>query len=366
MNMKKKILIISLVISAAVFVSVKLYDSFALPEKNTKEDYKFVLNSDEEVSIPRYSYKTVIYQVHNTNNGKVKYGVGYTSGEKTSVVTVYEDSANPSIGLIKKNGYKYIKLRIDNTGDKDDTVKLYTILGYENGGDLIVPEGINLITQNYTDTNYYLSNSNIIIDDSENNSHEYFYIKKLSRNKIESIKFTKLSEMPDGEEGIDISRDKDNSILLWYEDLDKNNLYEVYIGTVNGKMKLSEDSSYMFYGLENLLDLDVLSLNTEDVTSMKSMFEGLTNIKELDLSSFNTSKVTDLSNLFNHDTYLNKLNITNFDFTNVKEFVSAFDYVPRDIQITLKDCNQYHLFTDKWLDSFTNIKMLNEVDCKSE
>ena len=42
---------------------------------------------------------------------------------------------------------KYIKLSVENTGTTSSTATLSTILGYENGGDLIVPSGVTLVTE---------------------------------------------------------------------------------------------------------------------------------------------------------------------------------------------------------------------------
>ena len=40
---------------------------------------------------------------------------------------------------------KFIKLKLINNGTTSSTITLSTVLGYENGGDLIVPSGVTLV-----------------------------------------------------------------------------------------------------------------------------------------------------------------------------------------------------------------------------
>ena len=85
----------------------------------------------------------------NTNPGTVKYGVAY---QTTSGVTVkvYDTSEDPATGTIEENDKKYIKLHLENKNSTNKTIELSTVLGYENGGDLVVPSGVTLVTDTYT------------------------------------------------------------------------------------------------------------------------------------------------------------------------------------------------------------------------
>ena len=56
--------------------------------------------------------------------------------------------------------------------------------------------------------------------------------------------------------------------------------------------------SVMFYGCEELTDLNVSSFDTGMVTDMGEMFGGCENLTSLDLSYFETSNVTKMSDLF--------------------------------------------------------------------
>lgn len=341
MKLKNKILFISVIIAIIVIASLQIYNSFALPEKIEENNYTFKLNGTKEIDIAKYSNKTVYYQIHNTNSGTVKYGVGYKSDTGKSIVTVYEASDSPSIGLINKNEYKYVKLRITNLGDTPDTVTLSTVLGYKNGGDLIPNAGVTIVTENPHDKENTIFNSSVLINNKDeninNDDYKYFYDINLERDKIESIEFTTLTNIPSNVEFIDISEDKDQSALLWYEDLDKNNLYEVFIGTISGKTKLNNDASYMFYNLTNLVLIDLTGLDTSNITDMSHFFE-------------NNSKI-------------DKLDLTGFDFTKVITYNNIFDNTSKDIEIIVKDCKQYKIFKKNYTDSDINLHTIKNEDC---
>lgn len=67
----------------------------------------------------------------------------------------------------------------------------------------------------------------------------------------------------------------------------------------------------MFYGCEELIDLNVTSFNTSNVTEMAYMFSYCYMLDELNLSSFNTSGVTDMEEMFSGDENLISVYISN-------------------------------------------------------
>lgn len=147
--MKKKIVFFSIIISIIVIsiASIYLYSTYATDPIESNDSYTITLSGDTTVSVPANSYKDIIYQIKNTTSGTVNYGVGYTSITGNSVVEEWNDSTDPATGTIAQNNYKYVKLRIENNGNDPDTVTLSTILGYENGGELIVPNSITIVTE---------------------------------------------------------------------------------------------------------------------------------------------------------------------------------------------------------------------------
>ena len=151
--MRKKIIIIILVLIVSLSI-VKLYQTYAISSSvaGDNDNYTVNLNGNTSVVVPAGGSKTVYYKIRNTNNGTVRYGVGYKS--TSIVVKVYLDSESANIGLINKEENKFIKLYLENTTSSSETVYLTTILGYENGGNLIAPSGYSLVTEEYSNTNY--------------------------------------------------------------------------------------------------------------------------------------------------------------------------------------------------------------------
>lgn len=149
--MKKKHLIIVGTIIISAIVILGLYQTFALSGDITKDTsgyYNVTVSSGTTVNVPANSSKTVYYKLTNTNKGTVKYGVGYSGSNIT--VKYYHDTQEPVTGTVDYRKTKFIKLYVENTGTTTTTVTLSTILGYEKGGDLIVPSGYTLVNEKKT------------------------------------------------------------------------------------------------------------------------------------------------------------------------------------------------------------------------
>ncbi len=150
--MKKKHLVIVEVIILSAIVILGLYQTFALSGDITKDTngyYNVTVTDGTTVTVPAGSTKTVYYKLTNTNKGIVKYGVGYSGTNIT--VKYYSDTQDPVTGTVDYGKSKYIKLFVQNSGTTSSTATLSTILGYEKGGDLIVPSGVTLVTEVYTE-----------------------------------------------------------------------------------------------------------------------------------------------------------------------------------------------------------------------
>ena len=146
--MKKKHLVIVGVIILSAIVILGLYQTFALSGDITKDTsgyYNVTVTDGTTVTVPAGSTKTVYYKLTNTNKGIVKYGIGYSGTNITA--KYYNDTQDPVTGTVDYGKSKYIKLSVQNSGTTSSTATLSTILGYENGGDLIVPSGVTLVTK---------------------------------------------------------------------------------------------------------------------------------------------------------------------------------------------------------------------------
>ena len=152
MNKNKKIIIIT-IISLIVLTGIYLlYNTYALTTKTTNNGDYYTINLTDSniVSLAANEEKTVIYQINNTNNGTVSYGVAYNNSNIE--VKVYSDSKDKVTGTIGANDNKYVKLHLKNKTSSNTTVEITAVMGYENGGDLIVPSDSTLVTKTYTNS----------------------------------------------------------------------------------------------------------------------------------------------------------------------------------------------------------------------
>ena len=83
-------------------------------------------------------------------------------------------------------------------------------------------------------------------------------------------------------------------------------------------------ANYLFYGCNNLTNLDLSKFNTQNVTNMSNMFYGCNSLTNLNLNNFNTQNVTNMDNMFNDCKSLTNLNLSNFNTQNVTNMRSMF------------------------------------------
>ena len=71
--------------------------------------------------------------------------------------------------------------------------------------------------------------------------------------------------------------------------------------------------------------LNILNLNTKNVTNMSCMFGGCSNLAELKISNkFFTENVTDMSGMFLGCINLKFLDLSNFNTNNVTKWIGCF------------------------------------------
>ena len=120
----------------------------------------------------------------------------------------------------------------------------------------------------------------------------------------------------------------------WFEDF--INLNEIIGMNEYLNTELVTDMSWMFGNCKSLLEINVGSFHTNNVTNMSHMFEGCANEKDvfpyswiglvfLDLSNFNTSHVTDMSYMFADCSNLERLNMSGFNTSNVTDMSHMFE-----------------------------------------
>ena len=241
--MKKKHLVIVGVIILSAIVILGLYQTFALSSDITKDTsgyYNVTITDGTTITVPAGSTKTVYYKLTNTNKGIVKYGVGYSGTNIT--VKYYTDTIDPVTGTVDYGKSKYIKLSVENTGTTSSTATLSTILGYENGGDLIVPSGVTLVTEKKSPLSSYITNlyNNATKTAVINNSITYQYDPKNSLMKDVGNNIRYYGASPNNYIYFNCSNQSSSTCETWR-----------IIGVFDGKIKLIRNESIGEYSWDN-------------------------------------------------------------------------------------------------------------------
>ena len=82
----------------------------------------------------------------------------------------------------------------------------------------------------------------------------------------------------------------------------------------------------MFYGCNNLRNINNFNFNTENVTNMKNMFFGCSNLRTIDLSSFNTENVTNMEGMFAYCCNLKDIDLSKFNINKAQNHLSCMFY----------------------------------------
>lgn len=324
--MKKKITIILFILLCTFFV-IGLFQTFATNATVATNDdniYNINVTEGETVEVPAKSSKNVIYHIFNTNKGVVQYGVGYTTSNTDIVVKYWWDSIDPASGTFDYGDNKFIKLKITNHSNTDASITLNTVLGYENGGELIPSSNTTLVTGMINEYNF-LKN---YIDKYGSNQGMYLG-GVLSKDYVGTVTFVDDNIVPSGSnyKSFDVSKEGDGSIILWYYDDGgevTNGKYDVYVGSDNGRSSI-ETGYRFFYSFEYTTLFDLTYFETSNVTSMENMFEYCGSVTDLDLGSFNTSNVITMYGMFSFCSSLTNLNVSSFDTSNVTNMVSMYN-----------------------------------------
>lgn len=355
--MKKRIIIItSLIILSLVVLS--LYNTFATEETSLNDNvYNITLTgNNDEINVPARSSKIIYYKVCNTNKGKVKYGVGYKSDN--IIVKEYWDSTDPTTNIIDYGENKFIKLKLINDTEEDGSVEISTVLGYEEGGDLITRDNVTLVTKVVGENNVMMASN------SETESTDNFLRSTIKREEIATITFVDNNIVPIGLTGVDVSLDEDGTVMMWYTNNNEDNkLYDVYIGAENGTVSLS--SGYqLFKNLINVTKIDFKNnIDTSKVTEMISMFNRCRKITTLNLSNFDTSNTTDMKYMFYECNNILNLDLTNFDTSNVTSFEYMFYECRMLKNLNLTSFNTSNVTSLNYM--FFNCNSLESLDLRS-
>lgn len=157
------------------------------------------------------------------------------------------------------------------------------------------------------------------------------------KENIVSATFLDNADVPsNATESWNVSEDKTHGgVIAWVvpnnEDSTK---YDLYIGAKDGVVA-NKDSSYLFSQFIGLEIIDFKNnFDTINAINMNSMFSGCISLVNIDLSSFDTRNVTNMYTMFgmwsfrNSSTALTEINISGWDVSNVTNMRDMFSYNP--------------------------------------
>ena len=186
--------------------------------------------------------------------------------------------------------------------------------------------------------------------ESSISSTSKFLNTEVPRQNIKTLKYVDNLNIPVGATVVDVSKNGDNTIKMWYNEADANGNYDITIGS-NNIIYANPSGSNLFSNLTNVTSIDLSNLdtsgiagmngmfendkvltnivfgdnfNTSNATNMTAMFRGCNNLTELDLRMFDTSNVRNMGNMFLNCTKLESLDLSMFDTSNVMDMGGMF------------------------------------------
>ena len=272
---KRKLIFTSLIVLALVVaaLSISYALNVAVTEGTSSEydlSYTFDISDNATWTINVPAGKTKVYDISVTNpyNDIIKYGVVYkldnpTTMPSNSLVGVLNTTENPSQGNINANSTLEISVAIVNNSSSNMQVTLAIVNGYKNGGDLIIPSGYTLITEDYeivtNEPNspdlvqglipvvYNTASSKWVKADTTNaNNSWYDYNNKLWANAV-LVTFTNRSTYQNANPGTTIA---DSDILAFYVWIPR---YKYKVWNIN--KKIGDESTYAYNAYTEGIDI---------------------------------------------------------------------------------------------------------------
>ena len=168
MDLKKLIVIVFIIFGA--FLTFSLYRTFAYDTSVVEEvpsttdlEYTFKIGNSSIKQITVDSGETRYYDIvlGNPNNAKISYSVYYemvspsTKPDGFSIGYTSKSTGN-STGIVNNNGNITLNIVVTNTSSNAVTVKVGTVAGYVNGGELTLNSGLVVIPRQLA-SNYIMS-----------------------------------------------------------------------------------------------------------------------------------------------------------------------------------------------------------------
>ena len=168
--------------------------------------------------------------------------------------------------------------------------------------------------------------TNVITNtESSISSTSKFLNSEVPRQNITTLKVVDNLDIPEGATVVDVSKNNDNTIKMWYNEADANGNYDITIGSNNTIYANPSSTSGLFSNLTNVTSIDLSNMDTSGMTNMSNMFSGNTSLTNITFGeNFNTSNVTNMNSMFQKCGGLTTLNLSMFDTSNVGNMSTMF------------------------------------------
>ena len=375
------ILLISLVSSAgtyAWFTWISPSNTSVTLSIGNLADVTFTSGPDINISnlAPVYNYTdgvSTTFTVRNTNNTdsllyKVKLEITSIANElkdESFKYTLLKDNKVVKTGNLKDavNGNTLIlntsSLDKGSTSSpKISTFKLYFWLdgNMENNSNMMNKSLVGKIDVG-VETN--------VITNTESNisSTSKFLNTEVPRQNITTLKVVDNLDIPEGATVVDVSKNNDNTIKMWYNEADANGNYDITIGS-NNTIYANPSSFELFSNLTNVTSIDLSNMDTSGMTNMFNMFSDNTSLTNITFGdNFNTANVTNMGGMFKNCTILKTIDLSSFDTSNATIFASMFMNCQGLQNLDLKSFNTSNV--ERMETMFYNCSSLTSLDLSS-
>ena len=207
--------------------------------------------------------------------------------------------------------------------------------------------------------------TNVITNtESSISSTSKFLNTEVPRQNIKTLKYVDNLNIPEGATVVDVSKNGDNTIKMWYNEADANGNYDITIGSNNIIYANPSSTSGLFSNLTNVTSIDLSNLDTSGMTNMSNMFSDNTSLTNITFGdNFNTANVINMSGMFRNCTILKTIDLSSFDTSNATLMGSMFMNCQGLQNLDLKSFNTSNVTNMLYM--FYNCSSLTSLDLSS-
>ena len=207
--------------------------------------------------------------------------------------------------------------------------------------------------------------TNVITNtESSISSTSKFLNSEVPRQNITTLKVVDNLNIPEGATVVDVSKNGDNTIKMWYNEADANGNYDITIGSNNKIYANPSSTSGLFSNLTNVTSIDLSNMDTSGMTNMSNMFSDNTSLTNITFGdNFNTANVINMSGMFKNCTILKTIDLSSFDTSNATIMASMFMNCQGLQNLDLKSFNTSNVTNMLYM--FYNCSSLTSLDLSS-